>query len=270
MDDKTRDLHEETKISDCNNYKRNHKENKSSNINRILKQSSASPNSFIPLSTTHKLDNLSNYNYSNSNLSSNYSKRDISKDKNKTESSSMRPGNFISETAKSPIKIFSPTNKNLVLTTKNRYSNLGNKIESFFTKKDLNMSKKSASPRRNLLEDTRIKNLDVRSVDKVKPIFNYKNNKPNTLKVITKATSPCGETSSNINDTARVINSTKHRSRDYLNNESSHTKEKTIGLKDKIIKFCKSKNFEINEVNYSFITRLKTIVCMRFAVVVTN
>jgi len=250
LDDKTGDLNEDTKIPDFNNnYRRNLKENKSSNINRILKQSSVSPNTFIPLSTTHKIEKITNYNYSNSNLSSNFSKRDISREKNKPDISSMRPSNFIPETTKSPIKIFSPTNKNLVLTTKNRYSNLGNKFDSFFMKKDLNLSKKSASPRRNLLEETKSHNLDIRSVDKVKQIFNYKNNKPNSLKVITKATSPHNETPRNLNDTTTILNLTKNRSKEQINNEVSYNKEKSSGLKEKIIRFCKSKNFEINEVN---------------------
>ncbi len=250
MDDKTGDLNEDTKIPDFNNnYRRNLKENKSSNINRILKQSSVSPNTFIPLSTTHKIEKITNYNYSNSNLSSNFSKRDISREKNKPDISSMRPSNFIPETTKSPIKIFSPTNKNLVLTTKNRYSNLGNKFDSFFMKKDLNLSKKSASPRRNLLEETKNHNLDIRSVDKVKQIFNYRNNKPNSLKVITKATSPHNETPRNLNDTTTILNLTKNRSKEQINNEVSYNKEKSSGLKEKIIRFCKSKNFEINEVN---------------------
>jgi len=250
LDDKTGDLNEDTKIPDFNNnYRRNLKENKSSNINRILKQSSVSPNTFIPLSTTHKIEKITNYNYSNSNLSSNFSKRDISREKNKPDISSMRPSNFIPETTKSPIKIFSPTNKNLVLTTKNRYSNLGNKFDSFFMKKDLNLSKKSASPRRNLLEETKNHNLDIRSVDKVKQIFNYKNNKPNSLKVITKATSPHNETPRNLNDTTTILNLTKNRSKEQINNEVSYNKEKSSGLKEKIIRFCKSKNFEINEVN---------------------
>jgi len=250
LDDKTGDLNEETKISDFNNnYRRNLKENKSSNINRILKQSSVSPNTFVPLSTTHKIEKITNYNYSNSNLSSNFSKRDISREKNKPDISSMRPSNFIPETTKSPIKIFSPTNKNLVLTTKNRYSNLGSKFDSFFMKKDLNLSKKSASPRRNLLEETRNHNLDIRSVDKVKQIFNYKTNKPNSLKVITKTTSPHNETPRNLNDTTTIMNLTKNRSKEHLNNEVSYNKEKSYGLRDKIIRFCKSKNFEINEVN---------------------
>lgn len=160
----------------------------------------------------------------------------------------MRPSIFMPETTKSPVKIFSPTNKNVVLTTKNRYSNLGGKFDSFFMKKDLNLSKKSASPRRNLLEEKKNYNLDIRSVDKVKQIFNYKNNKPNSLKVITKATSPHNETPRNPNDTTTILNLSKNRSKEHLNNEVISNKEKSLGLREKIVKFCKSKNLEINEV----------------------
>jgi hypothetical protein len=83
----------------------------------------------------------------------------------------------------------------------------------------------------------------------VKQIFNYKNNKPNSLKVITKATSPHNETPRNLNDTTTILNLTKNRSKEQINNEVSYNKEKSSGLKEKIIRFCKSKNFEINEVN---------------------
>ena len=244
MDQKTTDFHEENKNSDINNYRRNSKDNNNTNVNRFFKQTSASPNSFIPLTTTNKIDKIasSNYNYSNSNLSSNFSKREISKDKSKPEIISLRPNNFIPETTKSPIKIFSPSNKTLVLSTKNKYSNLGNKIESFFNKKDPIHSKKSASPRRNNFDDGKKIHIDIRSVDKVKPMFNYKNNKPNTLKLYTKAISPNNETPRNINDTNKAINTTKNKPKDLINKEGENI------LKDKIYKFCKKNNFEINEV----------------------
>lgn len=207
----------------------------------MFKESSASPNSFIPLSTTNK---LTGFNYSNSNLSSNFSKRDLSREKNRQDPISLRPNNFIPETTKSPIKIFSPTNKTLVLSTKNKYSNLGTKIESFFTKKE--MAKKSSSPRRNLPEEKKDILIDIRSVDRVKPIFNYKNNKPNTLKLYTKAASPNNQTPRSINDASKAINTTKNRSRDIVPTE--YNSSQTQSIREKIIRFFKKNNFEMIEV----------------------
>lgn len=269
MDDRISDYGEDNKISEFNEYRRtNTKENKSTNINRIIKQTSASPNSFIPLSTTHKIEKISNFNYSNANLSSNYSKRDSSKDKFKLETVSLRPNNLIPETTKSPIKIFSPSNKALVLTTKNKYSNISNKIESFFNKKEFEVSRKSISPRRNILDEPRPIHLDIKSVDKVKPVFNYKN-RQNTLKVYTKATSPNYETPRNMNDTNKIIRSTKNKSNDYLSNDATFLKDRVNHLKEKIFKFCKNNNVEINEVIMLFI-RSTRILYSNVGMIITD
>ena len=246
MNDKNSEYCEDNRVSEIDEYKRNHtKEFKS--VNRNFKQTSASPNSFIPLSTSNKLDKLSNFNYSNSYLSTNYNKREISKDTTRQETVSLRPTPMIPETTKSPIKLFSPTNKTLMLTTKNKYSNLSNKIESFFNKKELNIPKKSVSPSKNILDEPRIIHLDLRNDNKVIPVLNFKQNKPNTLKLYTKATSSNNETPTNLNDT-NFINSTKNKNKDYLTNDATFLKDRAIILKEKIFKFCQNNNFDITEV----------------------
>jgi hypothetical protein len=267
LDDRTGELNEENKNQIFSNYRKSNKDNKSSNINRIIKQGSASPNSLIPLTTTHKIEKISSgFNYSNSNLSSNFSKRDVSKEKIK-EAVSLRPNNFIPETTKSPIKIFSPTNKTLILSTKNKYSNLGTKIESFFTKKDPTQQRKSNSPRKNNFEESKNIIIDIRSVDRVKPIFKYKNSKPNTLQLYTKAASPNNETPKSLQEASKVINSTKNRSNDIFKQPDTNSQNT---LKDKIIKFCRHNLFEILEVIDFLIKRLKRKDSSKSQIITTN
>ena len=234
-----------------NEYKYDQPIESSSTINRFFKQTSASPISLIPLSTTHKIDQISKFNYSHSNLSSNYnSKRDSSKDKNKVDPPHLKQNNFIPQTSKSPIKLFSTNSKidSLILTTKNKYSNLSNKIDSFFNNKEFNVSKKSNSPGRKMFVENKNNRHEIKSLDRVKPDVNYKNNKPKILKVYTKATSPNSETPSNINDSNRIINSTKNINKDYLSNDATLLKDRALLLKEKIFKFCKINNVDINEV----------------------
>ena len=136
-----------------------------------------------------------------------------------------------------------------MLTTKNKYSNLSNRIESFFNKKDVNESKKSSSPRRNIFEEKKSLHLDIRSVDRQKPVFNYKNSKPNSIKIYTKASSPRGETPRQISENNnKIVSSTKNKSKDHLSNEGTFSKDKASNMKEKIFKFCKNNNFEIKEV----------------------